>query len=333
MKILALLLVVATTDGSASNTLFGVVRTEGFSSVHDTRASNFLDGNRSPFHQGILDLRGGASKKKSRTGSLSKTVTGKKKVGAKKDALGKKSKSTAGDLMQIYKDILPLTRGYISMVVLCTLLGLILGDERAQSVLALDPMRVLYGMEFWRFFTAASFLGKPSLNWILSGYNLVQYGSQLERAYGPAQYLMFLLSQIGLLSLLSALLGVPFFTSSVITGMCHVLSRATPELKVKWIIFNIPFWVLPYAIMLSDVLQSQSAAAAMPHVMGILSGHFYHFHRFVWPKTGGEDWLVAPDFLSDYMESNSASKKASKESISKALKSKNRGKGRKLGSA
>ena len=112
------------------------------------------------------------------------------------------------------------------MVGLCSLLGLILGDENSQAVLALDPMRTINGGELWRPFTAASFLGKPSVGWLMSGYYLFEYGSSLERAYGPAQHLVFLLSQVGILSFMSILCGQPFFANSVITSMLHVLSRA-----------------------------------------------------------------------------------------------------------
>lgn len=283
----------------------------------------------------VLSIRGGASKRRSRArtatkSSASKTVTGKKKVGSKKAA--EKSKSAAGDLMTKYKNILPLTRIYITMVGCCTLLGLLLGDELTQSLLALDPMRVLYGLQIWRPFTAASFLGKPSVGWLMSGYYLFEYGSSLERAYGAAQHIIFLFSQIFLLSILSMICGQPFFANSVITSMLHVLSRAMPHQKVKWLIFTVPYWTLPYGLMATDVLQAQSASAAVPHILGILSGHFYHFHKFVWPKTGGENWLTAPDFLVNRLDPNAAKKSETKESLSKALKSRKKGKGKKLGS-
>jgi len=193
----------------------------------------------------------------------------------------------------------------------------------------------MYGMEVWRPFTAASFLGKPSMKWLMSGYYLYEYGSSLEKAYGPAEFIVFLFSQLFLLTLGSMLLGIPFFTNSVITGMLYVLSRAMPHQKVKWLVVTVPYWTLPYGLMLSDVLQSQggAAAAALPHILGILVGHFYHFHRFVWPKTGGEDWLRAPDLLVEYMNSNEAKKDAAKASIKKALQKRKPGKGKRLGSA
>jgi derlin-1 len=281
----------------------------------------------------LLDLRGGASKRRSTSKSASlsssRTATGKKKVGAA--AAEKSKKSAVGETMEKYKKILPLTRIYITMVGVATLLGLVLGEELTQSLLALDPMRVIYGGELWRPLSAASFLGPPSIGWLMSGYYLFEYGSTLERAYGTAQHLVFLFSQVVVLSILSLLVGQPFFAASVITAMLHVLSRSMPHQKVKWLVFTVPYWALPYGLMASDVLQAQSAMAAMPHILGIISGHFYHYHKFIWPKMGGVDWLAAPGFLSRRFDPD-AKKDAAKESVSKALKARKRNKGRKLGS-
>ena len=298
----------------------------------------------------ILDLRGGASsrgkkrggktaslysssKKKSSSSSKAKTATGKAKVrGSTKE--DKEEKSAVSDTFQKYKQILPLTRVYITMVGVVTLLGLVLGDELAQGFLALDPIRTFIGMELWRPITAACFLGPPSIGWLMNAYYLFEYGSSLERAYGTAQHLLFLFVQIAFLSLFSAFFGQPFFAQSVITSMLHVLSRSMPNQKVKWLIFTVPYWTLPYGLMATDVLQAQgNAAAALPHVLGILSGHLYYFHKNVWPKLGGEDWLVPPEFLRRKLDGggDDGSGSKSKESISNALKSRKKGRGRKLG--
>mmetsp|Transcript_28489 Transcript_28489/g.57342 ORF Transcript_28489/g.57342 Transcript_28489/m.57342 type:complete len:342 (-) Transcript_28489:47-1072(-) len=286
--------------------------------------------------ENALNVRGGASKKKrgGRTASLystskkpsQKTATGKKKVqAAAKEA---EKKSAVSDTLTKYKAILPLTRIYITLVGAVTLVGLLLGDELSQGLLALDPIRTMYGLELWRPFTAACFLGPPSIGWLMSAYYLFEYGSSLERAFGTAQHLLFLLIQIGFLSVCSAFFGQPFFAQSVITSMLHVLSRSMPNQKVKWLIFTVPYWTLPYGLMASDVLQAGNAGAALPHVLGILSGHVYYFHKNVWPKLGGEDWLVPPQFLVNKLEGRSAAK----DSISNALKSRKKGAGRKLGS-
>lgn len=213
------------------------------------------------------------------------------------------------------------------MVAVVSLLSLALGEETAQAILALDPVRTIYGLELWRPLTAASFLGPPSISWLMSTYYLFEYGSSLERAFGTAQHVIFLLSQLVLLSGLAVLLGQPFFGQCVITSMLHVLSRSMPRQQVKWLIFTVPYWSLPYGLMAGDVLQSGSGMSAIPHVMGILTGHMYFFHKMVWPKAGGEDWLVAPNFLVRRFDADA---KEVKKKVSTELKRK-KGSGRKLG--
>ena len=36
-------------------------------------------------------------------------------------------------------------------------------------------------------------------------------------------------------------------------------------------------WQLPFGMMIIDCLSQQNAAAAWPHILGIFSGHFFHF--------------------------------------------------------
>mmetsp|Transcript_24487 Transcript_24487/g.44162 ORF Transcript_24487/g.44162 Transcript_24487/m.44162 type:complete len:357 (+) Transcript_24487:143-1213(+) len=294
----------------------------------------------------VLDLRGGASNRKRKKGgrtaslysssqtkkkSTAKTATGKAKV--KGSVKEEPQKSAVSDTLTKYKAILPLTRVYITMVGIVTLLGLVLGEELAQGLLALDPIRTLYGLELWRPLTAACFLGPPSIGWLMNAYYLFEYGSSLERGFGTAQHLLFLGIQIAFLSVCSAFFGQPFFAQSVITSMLHVLSRSMPNQQVKWLIFTVPYWTLPYGLMASDVLQAGSAAAALPHVMGILSGHLYFFHKNIWPKVGGEDWLFPPQFLSRKLDGAGGGddRSKSKESISNALKARKKGRGKKLG--
>mmetsp|Transcript_8246 Transcript_8246/g.12167 ORF Transcript_8246/g.12167 Transcript_8246/m.12167 type:complete len:339 (+) Transcript_8246:171-1187(+) len=291
--------------------------------------------------QSILELRGGAKSRKrgSRTASLTSLDTKKANAAKKKTASGATKVGKAADeasaldnTMKKYKAILPLTRVYITLVGISTLLGTILGDETAQVLLGLDPIRTIHGLELWRPITAASFLGPPSVGWLMSAYYLFEYGSSLERVYGTAQHFIFLMGQVLILSIYAMLFGQPFFASSMITAMLHVLSRSMPHQKVKWLIFTVPYWTLPYGLMASDVLQG-GAAAALPHVLGILSGHFYYFQKFIWPKMGGEDWLVAPDFLVRRLDPNSVSNDVGRKSLENALKKRKKGKGRKLGTS
>lgn len=276
----------------------------------------------------ILKLKGGAQKR--RTNSKSKSYS-KSKLASSMASKVLQEPSKFEETMKKYQNILPATRLYITMVGISTLLLLILGEEQGQAILALDPIRTIYGLELWRPLTAASFLGKPSIPWLMSAYYLFEYGSSLERAFGTAQQFVFLFVQICLLTVISIFLGVPFFGQSVITAMLHTLSRSMPHQNVKWLIFNVPYWSLPYGLMASDVLQG-GASAAVPHILGILSGHVYYFHKFLWPKLGGEDWLKAPTFIAKRLDPDyGGGTSEAKKSLDKALKKRKKGKGRKLG--
>lgn len=305
---------------------------------------------RNDLREVIIDIRGGSSRrdvKNSRkhgrkTASLFSSSTQGKKIGKRK--VGSSGKQSAekesdkpgalADTVGKYKSILPLTRIYITMVAVCTILSIALGDEMSQTLLALDPIRTLYGWELWRPITAAAFLGPPSVGWLMSAYYLFEYGSNLERSYGTAQHVVFLLCQVTFLTFTSLILGMPFFGPSIITAMLHVLSRTMPKQKVKWLVFTVPYWTLPIGLMATDVLQAQgSPMAALPHVIGILSGHFYFFHKFVWPKIGGQDWLVAPDCLRRNLDPDARDSTLRDETKRGVVASRRRGKGRKLGRA
>ena len=195
----------------------------------------------------------------------------------------------------------------------------------------------------------------------MSVYYLYEYGSNLERTFGTSTFLLFVTVQMGLLAVLAKLFMTPFFANSVITAMLHVLSRQEPFQKVrgkvgketkqtlelsvppsmlapppnpappfspqvKWLVFTVPYWTLPFGLMASDVLQQQSGAAALPHVMGIITGHFYHFHTKIWPRLGGSEWLVPPDWVRGTLDEDGVLKGTERK-----IKRK-RGKGVKLGS-
>jgi Derlin-1 len=329
-----LLIVLVAGRASHSTTFHGRPRISSSSILPISNHANF----HSPLSRTFLNIRGGASPSKQRKPSSktkrassslasARSATGSKKVGAAED-----KPSAMADALKSYRQILPLTRIYLTLVVVTTLSGLLLGGELAQALYALDPIRTWYGMELWRPLTAACFLGPPNLGWLFNGYYLYEYGSSLERAYGTPQHLVFLALQVVLLCILCVLTGSPFFAQSVITAMLHVLSRAMPHQKVKWLIFTVPYWSLPYGLMVADVLQTGSGMAALPHILGILSGHFYQFHKFIWPKMdqGGEDWLIAPDCVVQRLDPNA--RPLPESSSAKAAATRKRSKGRKLGS-
>jgi len=277
-------------------------------------------------YDALLALRGGASKKKGKT---ARTASGKKKVGADKAAKRAES-GPSKSITKLYTDTPLLTRIFITAILGSTILGYILGEENTQAFLALDPIRTIKGFEIWRPFTSASYLGPISMTWIISLYNLYTYGTRIETHYNRSNFLVFLVTQIVMLSFLSMLIGSPFFASAMIAAMLFVFSRIDPDGQTNWLVTRVPNWSLPYLMMVSDSAQAQSLSAAVPHIIGILSGHFFYFHREIWPKVGGEAWLEAPDVVVSMIDPDSKSK-TGKDAIAKALKARKKGKGKKLG--
>jgi Derlin-1 len=304
--------ILSTTISSPIRTTFGVRLPQNSESTMTTEITAYS----------ILKLRGGASKRKAT--ATTKTVTGKKKVSPKQT---KGDDSPVGDFMVFLKKVPKFTRYYMCAMVGITIMGNVIGEERAHAAFSLDPMRVLLGMELWRPFAAACFLGAPSMNWVLNLYNLFNYGTQLENAFGGAQFLVFMITQLVIISILATVLGQPFIGQAVITGMLHVLARSKPNEQVTWYIMRVPYFSLPYLNALADFFNAQGSFGAMiPHVIGILAGHFYFFHKTLWPAMeNGEDWLVAPEFLEIIVDG--------KEKVGGGnVKGKRKG-GRKLGSA
>ena len=76
-----------------------------------------------------------------------------------------------------YKATPIITRLHLTTSLLLTGLGLVAIDP---SYFLLDPVRIVTGLQLWRPFTAAAFMGPPSMSWVSNLYFLHQYGTCRE---------------------------------------------------------------------------------------------------------------------------------------------------------
>ena len=153
-------------------------------------------------------------------------------------------------------------------------------------------------MEIWRPLTAMSYLGGPSMSMANSLYFLVRYGQTLETMNGTGSHTWFLIVQTMLLTLLGLLLGFPFQAQAMISAAVYASSQVSPLDKVPFQFgLTVTAWQLPFGMMIIDCLSQQNAAAAWPHILGIFSGHFFHFFSKIWPALGGKAWLKEPEML------------------------------------
>lgn len=229
----------------------------------------------------FLSIRGGQIKKGKGTKRKIPKVGQKKKggvVNAVKEALN---------------NILPATRAYLWLCVFCTIVHV--AGLPAPVLFSLDAGKIL---QLWRPFTSVSYLGAPSMSMANNIYFLVRYGQQLERSNGTGVHAWFLLVQTVILSLLGLLLKFPFQANAMISAALYNSCAMAPNERIPFQFgLIITSWQLPYCMIAIDCLSQQSAAAAWPHVLGILSGHTYHFFTQTWPRLGGRAVLEAPKWF------------------------------------
>lgn len=260
------------------------------------RSSSRGEGADSP-SRWLTRVRGGVqpAKSKSKVKATAPTATGNKIRYAGEAGTKQKVK-------EWYKATPIITRVQLSTSLLLTALGLVAIDP---SYFLLDPVKIVTGLQLWRPFTAAAFMGPPSMSWVSNLYFLHQYGTALENSEGAAQQLVFLLFNIAVLSFLGSLIGLPVTSNALITAALHCLGRQDPLRDVNWMFaIKIKYWMLPFCLALVDMLQAQNPMAALPAALGILSGHLYYFLRNVWPQMGHRELLLAPEWWCKLLNRN-----------------------------
>ena len=184
--------------------------------------------------------------------------------------------------------------------------------------------------QLWRPITSACFLGPLSMSYATSLFFLINYGQELERNKGSANFAVFMMTQLVVLSVLGLTLGLPQIAQSMISATIYCCSRQNPFAEIQWQFgLQLKYWMLPFGLMAVEVLQGQAQmSAAIPHMLGILSGHFYHFFTEVWPRVSGSRsgaWFEAPSALRSRLDDGIRRHTASQAKPAKSVR-------RKLGS-
>ncbi|CDI83629.1 hypothetical protein, conserved [Eimeria acervulina] len=128
-----------------------------------------------------------------------------------------------------------------------------------------------------------------------SSNNPQAFAAAAAAASGSAHLLQFLLLQCLLLAAASSKLGMPFYGSSLTAAAVYVLSKHTPNRLVQ-LSFGVrmPHWALPFSLAAIDVLQQQQLKAAVPVLLGILTGHIFYLLKKVVPEKTGIQALPFP---------------------------------------
>jgi len=237
------------TKDSSSSPALTLSRRRELTSPSSTRS----EGVASSQSRWLTRVRGGVqpATSKSKAKATAPTATGNKIRYAGEAGTKQKVK-------EWYKATPIITRLHLTTSLLLTGLGLVAIDP---SYFLLDPVKIVTGLQLWRPFTAATFMGPPSMSWVSNLYFLHQYGTcrgtsflraidtpslrhnyshnphtgtALENSEGAAQQLVFLLFNIAVLSFLGSLIGLPVTSNALITAALHCLGRQDPLRDVNW---------------------------------------------------------------------------------------------------
>ncbi|CAN0226934.1 unnamed protein product [Ectocarpus sp. 13 AM-2016] len=193
----------------------------------------------------------------------------------------------------------PATRAYVLLLMVITAVDVSVGEAiDSGNTFSMDWGRTVKGLELWRPLTSLVYLGPLSMSWLTNVYFLTQHGTRLELVSGTAEQVIFLLVVGSLLLFLGPLIGMPLLSTSMVAAHTYVSARMDPLGAVQFQFLRIPMWTLPFAQMGAAVLQAEgSPLAAIPHFVGILCGHVYHFFTVVHPLMGAKRRLGAPGWM------------------------------------
>lgn len=200
----------------------------------------------------------------------------------------------------------PITRTMVTTIFCVTLSTEVLGIINPDMLL-LDWSLVVEKLQVWRLLTDFTYFGKFSFGWIISMYFLVTYSSELEKdeafRNSRGSYLYFVLFQCITLGLLSLALYFPygsgFLGPSLSFSIIYYWSRTFQWTPVQLWLWTVQGYQLPFALLALDVMLG---ASIRQDLMGLFTGHLYHFLRDHLPREYNMDPLgKTPKFLDDFI--------------------------------
>ena len=172
-------------------------------------------------------------------------------------------------LQNAYFGVPVFTRSWLSAIVAFAALNQI--GLVPPEMLGLDATATVKRMQIWRPLTAASFLGGLGPQLLQKCYYLVQFGCQLERALGIAEFARVLASCAALLCIVCSTLGMQFIGDGLIMAITVLTCNQSPDQQVNMYGLNIPCAYLPFAQLCMSYLFTQQIP--WTDILGALVGY------------------------------------------------------------
>ncbi|CAJ0581176.1 unnamed protein product, partial [Mesorhabditis spiculigera] len=201
------------------------------------------------------------------------------------------------NLIELYTEMPPITRGYVTACVLSTLATQF--DFLSPLQLYFNWELILYRYQFWRLFTSFCYFGPFGLNFFFNMVFIYRYCQMLEegsfRGRRADFVFMFIFGGI-LMTMCGIFLQIQFHGHAFTMMLVYIWSRRNPHIRMNFfaaLTFNAPY--LPWVLLFFSVLLGNNA---LVDFIGIACGHLYFFLEDVFPhQPNGMRLLKTPALL------------------------------------
>ncbi len=214
------------------------------------------------------------------------------------------------DAKELYFSQPPLTRYYLTIVLIMSFLITYMKQVPLPSYLILNYTLIFKQFQIWRLFTNLFIIGQFSMGFLFFCFFFYSNVRTLEiqalkfRRY--AEFLMMIFYIIIALNLINIITSYYFglkenFTLAhqLLYALVYIDSKREPQKNVMIYFFVVKNCYVPYAFLLFSLI---TGGSIIENVIGIVAGHLYFFFKEIVPIQRGLDILKTPKFVVDLTE-------------------------------
>ena len=175
-------------------------------------------------------------------------------------------------LQRAYFGIPLITRSWFTLIMLFAGLNQI--GVLAPEAVALDAAAIKR-WQLWRPLTAAAFFGGIGPQLLQKMYYLIQFGKGLENVLGVGEFARALASCMGMLCILSNMLGWQFIGDGLVMAITVLTCQQNPDAQMSMYGLNIPMAYMPFAQMVMSYFFSQQIP--WNDVVGAIVGYIHYY--------------------------------------------------------